>query len=202
MKIFKIILINLLVSTFVILSLLFGNTDNEYFSYALGVIFGIWAVVIYKTFIIIKNPNQAKKVYDERQLLSRGKCYEISFFTLGGTLLLDGFIRMMFNFHWSNYIVGVISAIFISVSVFSALAIKKDAYEGINSNRSQLIIVLLVMGLFNLVIAVMSIINGEFIEGNMVTSYFLSLLAGVMSLVIAGFTMYKKFKEGQEHEES
>lgn len=203
MKKIKLILINLFFLTLIILSIIFGDKEADYYSYAIGLLSGIWAVLIVTTINSFSKKKKMKQVFDERQLLNRGKCYEIAFQTLAFLLILDGFIRIMFNFNWSTYLVGTISMLLTSSTVFAIKAIQMDAYHSINSNKKQIIITSIGFGLFNLVFGVIKIIDGTIIENNMVSNYFLNLIAGLMPLMIAGVLLVKKDQESiDSYEES
>lgn len=202
MKKIKLILINLLIMAILVLSLLFGDKESSNFSYILGILSGVWSVVIFYTIMQFRNKKQIEKVYDERQMLNRGKCYEIAFFTLIALLILDGYVRIMFDLNWSTYIIGVFTMIIISLTVFTTLAIKKDAYQAINMNTKSISILSLIVSIFNLLSFITGTIEKGFLVNNQVTNYFLNLVTGLFTLVILIALLVKQRKEKDNYEES
>ncbi len=80
----------------------------------------------------------------------------------------------------------------VSCLIFVVFAIINDAYETINNQKKTNYIVLLVLGIINLLISIMSMINKEFIENNELTSYSLNFFCGVMITSIGIVGLIKK----------
>lgn len=202
MKKIKLILINLIFMAILILSIILGDKESTNFSYILGILSGVWSVVIFYTIMQFRNKKQIEKIYDERQIINRGKCYETAFFALITLLILDGYVRIMFDINWSTYIIGVFTMIIISLTVFTTLAIKKDAYQAINMNTKSISILSLIVSIFNFLSFITGTIEKGFLVNNQVTNYFLNLITGLFTLVILIALVVKQHKEKDIYEES
>lgn len=156
------------------------------FSYIAGIIVGI--VIVVSVFIITKSFLKKKglikkEVYDERQMIEKGKGYQLGFF-----VGLIYFIILMIvqlaeieidNAFWT--FVGVC----LSVGVFAIYCIIKNAYFGYNQPPKGINILLFVLMLVNLIPCIIAVFENKVLKTtgiNLVCS-FLLLSVIVASLI-------------------
>lgn len=172
---------------------------NDKFSYAAGFIVGVTIVAIICTIImIIYNCKNIKSEYDERQIIARGKAFQVAFFTLMVSLLLDGFIRTILEYDWSDYFTGVAICIGIAIGVFVTVSIYKDAYVQLEKNIFNMAIIMLLIGVLNISIGVLNIIEYGFVLNGQITASFLNLFYGVEFVIIGILCLVKNHMNKKE----
>ncbi|MDE7431156.1 MAG: hypothetical protein K2N34_04475 [Lachnospiraceae bacterium] len=87
--------------------------------------------------------------YDERQLLTRGKAYQYSFFTLLFVMLIHGYIMEQIC-EWCTLRVFVYTNLIISVLVFVTICIFNDAYFQLSARPHYFVFLSLFLGIITL----------------------------------------------------
>ncbi|MDE5715963.1 MAG: hypothetical protein K2I42_07540 [Anaeroplasmataceae bacterium] len=151
--------------------------------FSLGVLIACLMMMILSLFIRRKGLKECH--FDERQLKSRGDCFCVSFFVLLGSLFLDGILRLLLEYEWSSYIVGVTTCGMLSIGVFACLAIVKDAYTSIGENKLRFGIFLGCFGVFDIIIGIINSIRSGFLEEGKVGIPFINIFSGIVIFFIA-----------------
>ena len=170
-------------------------TKSKAVLYPLGFFTGLFISILFVSLIsiVIRKKRPCQTQFDERQLKSRGSCFCVSFFFLLICLLIDGIVRNILDYDWSNYLVGVFTWGMLSIGVFAILAIWKDAYTSEGENKLRLSIFLGIVGLIDSIVGIISVIQNEFVADGKVTVSFINLLGGVVLLVTA-VNLFVKYK--------
>ena len=170
-----------------ILLVIYAITFNKHLLYAIGFCTGLSAVFLLATILsfIMKKKFLMKKEFDERQLKNRGDCFSISFFVLITCLFLDGLVRYILEYDWSNYLVGIAFWILLSIGVFAILAIWKDAYTNVGANKIHFGIYLIGISLLDLALGVINGIRMGFLENGQIGTCFINLFSGLIIFIIA-----------------
>ncbi|MDE6407660.1 MAG: hypothetical protein K2K48_02715 [Anaeroplasmataceae bacterium] len=170
-------------------------TKNKELLYPLGLCTGLFISILSITLVslMFRKKQLVKAQFDERQLKSRGDCYCISFFCLLLCLLVDGILRNMLSYDWSNYLVGVFTWGMLSIGVFAITAIWKDAYTSGNESKLRLCAFLGVIGLLDTIVGVVEIIRHGLIINGQVDVSFINLSGGIVLLVTA-VNLFVKYK--------
>lgn len=170
----------------VVVLLIFLITQNQELMYVLGVCTGLFFSVLMVSLlsIIVRKKKLCHKHFDERQLKSRGDCFCVSFFFLLFCLFIDGGIRNITNYNWSSYFVGIFTWCALSIGVFAVMAIWKDAYMSVGENKIRFCVFLGIIGIWDLMIGIVSAIRNRFIVDGKVDISFINLFGGFILLVI------------------
>ena len=135
-------------------------------AYDIGYTIGALARIAFfaAVFLIILFAGKSGRVaprYDERQTAARGALYKTGFYTLVIYLLLYAAFDKI-GVEWSTGApVGILTGIFLSVTVFAITAIRKDAYFGFNEKTHKSILLLSLIAALNLFTGIMPILSGE-----------------------------------------
>lgn len=178
-----------------ILGIIYLITKNDKLFYPMGFCLGLSITFLFTTIVIhfiAKNKSKTSQ-FDERQLKARGDCFCVSFFVLVGCLLLDGMIRLVIEYDWSSYMVGVFTCCVISIAVFAVLAIWKDAYTTAEESKIWFMCFSFVCGIINFGVSIIEIIRNRILENGKLGLPFMNVLAGGLLLII-GFNLLIKYK--------
>lgn len=152
--------------------------------YYLGFCVGILVVVIF-IFVVCKvlKKNKTAAKYDERQLLARGKAFQAGFF---GTLIADAAAIVIcgaFEISWLPPAVLFAIAALIGIGIFCISAIVNDAYFGFNQDTKTSGRFIVVIGGLNLIIGIISVVRGGFIQDGTLNGSVLNLLLGILFVI-------------------
>jgi hypothetical protein len=134
--------------------------------------------------------------YDERQKAAQGKAYRNGYWTLVGLLALWYVANLCDIWLPSGRNLTILIVMLAGVLVYVVSCILMDAYIGLNDNRKRSIISLSVVGVLNLVLAVISRSANS-------SSWMTNLLVGVMTLVVLaaiGVKILLEHRNGGEEE--
>ncbi|WP_185259304.1 hypothetical protein [Anaerocolumna chitinilytica] len=165
-----------------------------------GFIVGLVVVAIFLRFT--KTDGDSKCKYDERQSNIRGKAYKLSFFTLMIYNVLYGFVDMTVEKPLLDTISAMVIGICLSITVNIVYCIWKDAYFSLNENPRKVLIGFGFIGIFNLVIGCINIINGTFVTNGMVNFRSCNLTCGIMFIVLFATLLAKKVRYGKGEQEA
>lgn len=146
-----------------------------------------------------------KDSFDERQMIARGKAFQIAFFTLAGYVVVLAFIAEMYKASVLLSVGGLWLGIMISLLVFAITCILKDAYMSLYENAKGVLILFVLAALLNFGITAGNIAHGtKLIEDNKLSGSSINLMIGIIFIIIsavfAGKLLYDK-KQEQEDEE-
>lgn len=119
--------------------------------------------------------------FDERQLAVRSKAYKAGFFSLIALVAL--FTLSMAIRPWCDLIFGIFACIILSLMPYICICIHGDAYFSIGTKAKSSIVMLGLIGISNILLGVMCICNGTFLEDGLVSFRACSLLCGALLLV-------------------
>lgn len=100
-----------------------------------------------------------KKIYDERQLMARGRAYKGGYFalmiSLVALLIANESVK---DVNLMNYS-GVFTCIIISVGVFAIICIINDAYMSLYESAKKVLVMLVLLAVLNIAIGVSELIS-------------------------------------------
>lgn len=163
---------------------------------AIGIAVGLVLVII-----LLKALNKdgaVKTKYDERQQIVRGKAYKVGFYSgliaCAVMLFLStghfGVERLGFSGYFIPILAGVVGQV--SYCIF------KDGYVGLNTNMTRFIIIMALIGAFNLFIGIFAAIRGEMTADGMFQGPFINLLCGILFVIIFVELVVKKAIDARE----
>lgn len=146
-----------------------------------------------------------ENAYDERQLLARGVAYKYAFFTLLLGLVIASVLDEISGISLFMSFAGIWIEICLSIAVFATICIVKDAYMSLYENVKGIVATFAVIGLSNLGIGSINVLDGEpLIENGVLTKGCTNLIVGVLFiyilLVFIGRVIYSN-KQMEEDEE-
>ena len=154
--------------------------------------------------LFLKVMNKDKGIatkYDEMQEIIRGRSYKYAFWTVivceAALILFDTVkSKMPFESGMIHFLV-----IIIGIMVQVTYCIWHDAYIGLNTNTSRFIISMLVIGGFNLGLAVWAYFDGRLFKDGTIQVSFLNAICGVLCLVVMAEVIIKNALSGKEKED-
>ena len=149
-------------------------------------------VVLFAVAVISHTKRTQKAHYDERQLLARNAACRTSFFFLLFYCLVCGFLKL-FNVIWSDIAVQMFLGVVLSLALFTALCIIKDAYfSGSQKNIFNAVIFFFSFGVFNIYYLVSGIGNGKaFWENGQISELILYAVSAFCLFALGIFSVIK-----------
>lgn len=136
--------------------------------------------------------------YDERQRAIQGQAYKYAFFTLLIALLLGGIAEEMAGVHPVDLFTFAVLCMWPALCVFATYCIVKDAYIALNARRRALIVLFLLIGAINIVIAV----TGDgFVCAGALDSSVTNLVTGIATFYVGGALCVKDVCERRRGDE-
>lgn len=92
---------------------------------------GLVGIILVLCIALVQKWKNTGYQFDERQMQARGKAFQYGFFTL---VIYDFFYAVLFEAEepsWCNHTFGMLLGVMLSIIVWSAYAIFKDAYLGL-----------------------------------------------------------------------
>ena len=136
--------------------------------------------------LITKTTDSGKSIYDERQLMARGKASSYGFmvatiYSIAVALLSVVGIELPLETS-----VLILLGVMLSIGVYVCYAILNDAYFALNQKRGGLLVILGIIAVGSLALAINGIIKGTFITDGIVTwnSALLMLFILVVSIFV------------------
>lgn len=169
---------------------------------SVGIAVGLFAGIVISIVIIrmINKDGKFKTKYDEMQKIARGKAYKYAFWTLvffeALCIVMDALGIQLFLNGYTLQFIGVIIAVMVQVSY----SIWNNAYIGLNTNPLRFAIFSVVIGIFNLLIGIGSIIRGGFIVNGTVRETFVNLIVAVCFMIIGAELYIKTNRDRSESE--
>lgn len=144
--------------------------------------------------------------YDERQMLIRGQAYKAAFFTLMGYMFVSSVLDEMFEIPLFMSFGGMWLGICLSIFVFAAICIWRDAYMSMYSNAKGMILSFLILGIVNLIGGSRLVWNeGLLLENGALSNACVNLVSSVLIFAvllvfIARLLYNRQHVEGEEEE--
>ena len=174
----------------------------EHNYYMLGVAAGMATVILVMTLWRRSRRKRFPEEYDERQLILRGKCYRVAFFTLMLLLAFNGGVTAYLGRSWAQPGVDGLLLLFAATGVFAVSAIWQDAYVPVSYSAGRYCILMGIVMLAQLPAVISHIQAGDYIVGGQVTGAVLSLacllLFAVVFLAIVLRTQWRRKDDGED----
>ena len=169
---------------------------------AYGLILGLIAGVMI-TLALLKyiNKNRGLRTeYDEMQKIARGEAYMYGFFALIAAEAIFG-IAKCFGPLPLEPVAEHFLVILIGVTVQAGYSILHDAYIGLNTQTTRFTVSMIVIGLFNLAVAVLAWAEGRMIVDGILQAPFVNLLCALMFAILGIVGLLRKSTEREAEEE-
>ena len=134
--------------------------------------------------------------YDERQTAARGAAFEAGFFTFLFYEILRVFLARL-GVVWCGEAAGAVVGIVLAMTVFSGIAVCRDAFVGLNRRMGASAVVSLVVGLPSVLWGVTRLKAGIGFDGGKLTDGNDILFLGAY-LCVVGVLMLVKWLIGRE----
>ena len=149
---------------------------------ATGIAIGLIIVVVIMKFI--NKDGKFKTSYDERQKVIRGNAYKYGFYAmmivLALELVIGTSITNIHNLGITEYFMPILVGAVIQVSY----SIFNDGYEGLNTNMTKYVVVMVVVAGINFLGGTASIMeSGLFING-LLNDSFINIMCGILCLIV------------------
>lgn len=165
-------------------------------AFVIGLAIGLLVVAI--MLAVTKKGEETKSQFDERQELVRGRGFKYGFFTM---MIVDAVLLFMDVLEvalFSNLEVAMTLSIIIGVAVFASYCIWNDGYFALNENRKSLLIVFGLVGVLNVVIAIVNLAAGLMLENGALTFRSCNLFCALLFLVIFVVLLMKQMKDRKD----
>ena len=173
------------------------NTYNPFKTYGIlaGVMVGaLIAMILVKT---MNKDRSLKTQYDEMQQLVRGKAYTYGFYAIVAYEVLMAFVESMGPVP-IDPIVTHFAGIALGVTVQAVYSIWNDAYIGLNTKSRQYGITMILIALFNLVVAIAAWMSGRMVVDGVLQSAFANVLVFLMFVAIGTAFFLKRSVQREE----
>ena len=164
--------------------------------FVIGIMAGVVAIVLVMK--AINKDGKSRTQYDERQLAVRGKAYMYGFYTAliacVVLLIMNGLEVGTEALGKTGYFIPIFAGTVAQVTY----SIFHDAYEGLNTNMSRLIVVMAMIGGLNFAVSIINLVRGELYKGGELQLSFLNLLCGLLFVVIAVEMLVKRAMDKRE----
>lgn len=150
---------------------------------AVGVMAGIVLGILLMK--VVNRNSKIKTDYDERQDIVRGKGYRLGFYTLVACVGIMSVLRFGGVGIPMEGGIAEFTEIVVAVGIMTVYDIWKDAFWGLNNNRSRYMIIIAVLAVINCIPVITACRNGYMVEDGVLQQPFVNLLAGVLLAVIA-----------------
>ncbi len=162
-----------------------------------GYVTGLLFVVLFIAlgFIIQRSRgDNAKEIFDERQLLARFKAYKAGLFTLLIGILADALLKILGAAPYEDPL-GEIVVLLIGVGVFAVQAIRHDAFMALNRNYGKQMVLYAVICITQLINAVSHWHSGDLVREGRLTLDCISLFCAALFLVIIVMLLIRSHNE-------
>ncbi len=148
----------------------------------------IVVVCIVATSVVTVKGDTVKEIYDERQILVRGRGFKYAFYAMLISNTMCGIFGVTgFNMKMDGNIILVLNAL-LGVCVYAIYSIWNDGYFALNKRIERTIGINLFIGAVNLAIA-----SPVFIYRDVLRPQIINLLCGIMMLVFGIVLVLKKY---------
>lgn len=173
--------------------------------YRMGVIIGLLISIVFFGVLIFvflkttKTDGSMKCKYDERQQLVRGRGFKYAFFTMVIYNFILGFLAFM-EIQYGDMGTEMINGILAGCVVYVVYCVWNDGYFSMNENMPRILVVLGLIGLMNIILGILSILQGKIMENGILTIRSTNLSCGLMILVLFIVVAIKHVRSKNEGE--
>lgn len=177
-----------------------GKIMNQYNPYrAYGILAGvIVGALVAMVLVRAMHKNRSLKTeYDEMQQRIRGTAYTYAFYAIAAYEVIMALAESMGPVP-IDPIVTHFAGIALGVTVQAVYSIWNDAYIGLNTKSNQYGITMIVIALFNLVIAIMGWMSGRMVVNGVLQAPFVNMLVFLMFVAIGTAFFLKRSVQREE----
>lgn len=167
--------------------------------YAYGILIGVLVGVILSLFLIRGfNKNHSMRTeYDEMQKRVRGDAYMYGFYAMIAFEALIAFVELFITIPADPLVIHFM-AVLTGVSVQASYSIWNDAYIGLNTNTNRFVISMVLIGLLNLLVALMAWFDGRMMVNGILQPQFCNFMICVVFLGLGLIALIKKSANKEE----
>ena len=167
--------------------------------FAGGALAGILAVAIYG---IWKKRNENGPRYDARQAQARANAAKLALDGLPALMLLNGFVREVWQFAWAGPFLETVVLLLIAGTVYVLRCVWTDAYFALREKPKTWGRVFIAMLLVNAALGIMVILDGELVEDGLLAFPAANLLIAAMFAALLITMALKRRKDAREEAEA
>ncbi len=174
---------------------------NGNLAYGLGFVFGIVlasAIILIPMLIALTKDGKIKRKYDERQEAIRGRGFKMAFYTMITLNMLYGFLQVACKELPIEPSVVVFIIVFMGIGVYAWYCILNDGYFALNERIPQTIVVFTIIGLANLLIGLVNIMDGTIMNEGVIGFESISIVCGIFMLITVLVILIKQHKDKKE----
>ena len=174
------------------------SSNPKAFALIMGLLTGVMITLALLRYV---NKNRRLRTdYDEMQKIARGEAYMYGFYTLIAAEAILG-IAKCFGPLPMDSIAEHFLVILIGVTVQAGYSILHNAYIGLNTQTNRFTVSMIVIGLFNLAVAVLAWAEGRMIVNGILQAPFTNFMVFVMFMILAVISLVKKSRDEREDAE-
>ena len=166
--------------------------------FAGGVLAGILAVAIYG---VLKKRKESAPRYDERQAQARANAAKLALEVLAALMLVNGFVREAWQFAWAGPFLETVVLLLIAGTVYVLRCVWTDAYFALREKPKTWGRIFVAMLLVNAALGVMVILDGDMVEGGLLTFPAANLLIAAMFASLLITMALKRRRDAREEAE-
>lgn len=166
--------------------------------FALGIGVGILVGIL--LLVIRTGAKRQKCEYDERQLAARQHATQTAFYVTLAALLLAS-LPELFGIRWCEAPLDKFLCAFLGLGVFVVIAIREDAYFGLQDRRRNMVILFAIVALCQLAGSINAILNGEVLVDGILTTRTLQPATALLFIVVVIALLVKEKQNTREDEE-
>lgn len=163
----------------------------------LGTILGVVIAVLIR--VLTKRGDTVRGKYDERQEMARGKAAKYAFFSMFICNMILAILVGLDLFLSVDAMVLLMVSGMLGITIYVSYCIWNDAYFALNDKRKSIVLILVILGIYNLSVGINAFWKGIVLQNGQLTIYSLSFFCGIMMLVIGAVMLLKKIcKDGKD----
>lgn len=177
-------------------------------AYGLGFVLGvvlISVIILIPMLIGLTKDGKIKRKYDERQEVIRGRGFKRAFYTMVVLNILYGVTHIGFqDLPGHQQIIPIVpSAVvmfitLIGVGVYAWYCILNDGYFALNEKVPQTIIAFSLIALFNFLVGINNLLDGEMIEDGIIQCTCINLVCAIFLLITVFVILIKQHRDKRE----
>lgn len=121
--------------------------------------------------------------FDERQERARGVAFKYGFFAMMFAMILYGLLDILLG-RWCDAMAGATLCLCVGILVFAITCILKDAYLSLREKPRYIMTLFAVMSVVNIAFGAVHILDGDMVEGGILTFRCTNLVVGLMTTVV------------------
>ena len=168
---------------------------NKYFYLGFATSLVIGLLIVFIAMIIRRKNKENWCKYDERQIMAQGKAYKYSFLFCIIYYSAFGCFQGVTDAQWISNFEGIYLGILLSVFLFAAYAIWKDAYISLQENPRKYVCIFSALMIINLLPCISKLLHGEALETNR-----LNLILGLALLFILLLMAVKHYRDKNQED--